>query len=94
LFRPEAWGAALIELNCDDLRRDPLAVHKATLASLLSRASSGLRFNEHLDEGDGPLVFAPAGKMGLEGIASKRRDSRYRSGPTILCGRGRGAKPN
>jgi bifunctional non-homologous end joining protein LigD len=70
----------LIELNGDDLRRDPLAVRKATLASLLSRASSGLRFNEHLDEEDGALVFAHACKMGLEGIVSKRRDSRYRSG--------------
>jgi hypothetical protein len=27
-----------------------------------------------------PLVFAHACKMGLEGIVSKRRDSRYRSG--------------
>jgi bifunctional non-homologous end joining protein LigD len=70
----------LIELNGDDLRRDPLAVRKATLASLLARAAPGLRFNEHLDEADGPLVFAHACKLGLEGIVSKRRDSRYRSG--------------
>ena len=62
------------------IRRDPLAVRKATLASLLSRASPGLRFNQHLDEKDGPLVFAHACKMGLEGIVSKRRDSFYRSG--------------
>jgi ATP-dependent DNA ligase len=40
----------LIELDGDDLRRDPLAVRKATLASLLARAAPGLRFNEHLDE--------------------------------------------
>lgn len=40
----------------------------------------GLRFNEHLDEEDGPLVFAHACKLRLEGIVSKRRDSRYRSG--------------
>src|SRR3974390_3204035 len=70
----------LIEFNGDDLRRDPLVVRKPTLASLLSRASPGLRFNEHLDEKDGPLVFAHACKMGLEGIVSKRRDSFYRSG--------------
>src|ERR1700736_2683142 len=36
--------------------------------------------NEHLDEEDGPLVFAHACKMGLEGIVSKRKDSPYRSG--------------
>jgi hypothetical protein len=43
-------------------------VRKATLASLLRRAAPGLRFNEHLDNGDGPLVFAHACKLGLEGI--------------------------
>jgi ATP-dependent DNA ligase len=44
----------LIELNGDDLRRDPLQVRKATLVSMLARAGSGLRFNEHMDEADGP----------------------------------------
>jgi ATP-dependent DNA ligase len=33
-----------------------------------------------MDEADGPLVFAHACKLGLEGIVSKRKDSRYRSG--------------
>jgi bifunctional non-homologous end joining protein LigD len=47
-------------------------VRKATLASLLARSAPGLRFNEHMDEMDGPLVFAHACKMGLEGIVSKR----------------------
>jgi bifunctional non-homologous end joining protein LigD len=64
--------------NGDDLRRDPLAVRKATLASIVAKASPGIRFNEHI-EGDGPTVFAHASKMGLEGIVSKRRDSSYRS---------------
>jgi bifunctional non-homologous end joining protein LigD len=54
-------------------------VRKATLASMLAKAGLGLRFNEHL-EGHGPTVFAHAGKMGLEGIVSKRKDSPYRSG--------------
>jgi bifunctional non-homologous end joining protein LigD len=70
----------LIELDGDDLRRDPLAVRKATLASLLARTSAGLRFNEHMEAQDGPLVFQHACKLGLEGIVSKRKDSRYRSG--------------
>jgi ATP-dependent DNA ligase len=69
----------LIELNGDDLRRDPLEIRKATLASIAAKASPGIRFNEHI-EGDGPTVFAHACKMGLEGIVSKRRDSAYRSG--------------
>ena len=33
------------------------------------------RFDEHLDNEDGPLVFAHACKLGVEGIVSKRRDS-------------------
>ncbi len=45
----------LIELNGDDLRRDPLEVRKATLASVLTKAGPGIRFNEHI-EGDGPSV--------------------------------------
>jgi hypothetical protein len=55
-------------------------VRKATLAGLLARSAPGLRFNEHLDEHDGPLVFQHACKLGLEGIVSKRRNSPYRSG--------------
>jgi bifunctional non-homologous end joining protein LigD len=69
----------LIELNGDDMRRDPLEVRKATLRSMLAKAGLGLRFNQHM-EGDGPTVFAHACKMGLEGIVSKRKDSPYRSG--------------
>jgi len=66
-------------LNGDDLRRDPLEVRKATLASIVAKAGAGIRFNEHI-EGADPTVFAHACKMGLEGIVSKRKDSRYRSG--------------
>jgi ATP-dependent DNA ligase len=69
----------LIELDGDDMRRDPLSVRKATLASLLAHAASGLRLNEHI-EADGPDVFHHACMLGLEGIVSKRKDSRYRSG--------------
>jgi bifunctional non-homologous end joining protein LigD len=63
----------LIELDGDDLRREPLDVRKATLVSLLRRAAPGLRLNEHI-EADGPTVFAHACNMGLEGIVSKRKD--------------------
>jgi bifunctional non-homologous end joining protein LigD len=38
-----------------------------------------LRFNEHI-EADGSDVFNHACKLGLEGIVSKRKQSRYRSG--------------
>src|SRR5262249_50253584 len=69
----------LIELNGDDLRREPLQGRKATLASVLAKAALDLRPTEHI-EADGPTVFAHACKMGLEGIVSKRKTSTYRSG--------------
>src|SRR5262245_40820177 len=67
------------ELDGKDLRREPLVVRKATLASLLAKAGTGLRLTEHL-EGDGATVFAHACKLGLEGIVSKLKVSTYRSG--------------
>ena len=74
----------LIELDGDDLRREPLVTRKATLASLLSKASPGILLNEPFEH-DGPTVFAHACKLGLEGIVSKRKDSPYRSGRTPLA---------
>jgi ATP-dependent DNA ligase len=59
--------------------RPGLTVRKTTLASLVARAGPGLRFNEHI-EVDGSDVFNHACKLGLEGIVSKRKESRYRSG--------------
>jgi bifunctional non-homologous end joining protein LigD len=69
----------LIELNGDDLRREPLEGRKAALARLLRSVGSGIRLNEHIEH-DGPAVFEHASTMGLEGIVSKRRDSPYSSG--------------
>jgi bifunctional non-homologous end joining protein LigD len=65
----------LVELNGDNLRRDPLEVRKATLASIVAKAGPGIRFNKPI-KGDGPTVFANACKLGLEGVVSKRKDPR------------------
>src|SRR5262249_58729949 len=70
----------LLELDGRDLRREPLEVRKATLASVLRKAGPGVQLNEHLEHEDGEVVFRHACKMGLEGIVSKRLGSRYRSG--------------
>ena len=78
MLTPSIW----IDLNGDDLRCDPLEVRKATLASTLAKAGPGIRFNEHLECDDGETVFHHACKIGLEGIVAKRKDSRYRSGPS------------
>jgi bifunctional non-homologous end joining protein LigD len=69
----------VLELNGEDLRKEPLEKRKAKLEKILRKADSGLRFNEHL-EGDGATIFRHACKLGLEGIVSKRRDLGYRSG--------------
>jgi bifunctional non-homologous end joining protein LigD len=70
----------LLELNGQDLRREPLENRKRELGKLLRwSAEIGLQFNEHIAE-PGDVVFRHACKMGLEGIVSKRLGSRYRSG--------------
>ena len=56
----------LIELNGDDLRRDPPEVRKATLASVLTKAGPGIRFNEQWRAMARPSS-PHACKMGLEG---------------------------
>src|SRR6516165_4881277 len=73
----------LIELNGDDLRREPLEKRKATLARLLAHAGAGARLNEHLEHANGVHLFEHACRMGLEGIVSKRKGSPYRSGRTL-----------
>ena len=70
----------LLELSGTDLRREPIDVRKATLASILRKGRHGVRLNEHLAHSEGDVVFQHACKMGLEGIVSKRLGSRYRSG--------------
>jgi ATP-dependent DNA ligase len=70
----------LLELDGTDLRREPIEVRKATLASILHKSRPGVRLNEHLAQPEGVVVFQHACKMGLEGIVSKRLGSRYRSG--------------
>jgi bifunctional non-homologous end joining protein LigD len=72
-------------LYCDgfDLTRATLVARKSLLAKVLAGlpAGSPIRFSEHL-ETDGPTMFEHAGRLGLEGIVSKRRDLPYRPGRT------------
>jgi bifunctional non-homologous end joining protein LigD len=72
----------LIELRGKDLRREPLEQRKVELRRLLADTDAGLVFNEWIDgeEFDGATVFEHARSLGLEGIVSKRKDSRYVSG--------------
>jgi bifunctional non-homologous end joining protein LigD len=72
----------LIELAGDDRRRDPLEQRKTDLSQLLADASPGLVLNKWIDGNkfDGTTVFEHVCSAGLEGIVSKRKDSRYISG--------------
>jgi bifunctional non-homologous end joining protein LigD len=72
----------LIELAGDDRRRDPLEQRKFDLSRLLADAPPGLVLNNWLDgdKFDGMTVFEQVCSLGLEGIVSKRKDSRYISG--------------
>jgi ATP-dependent DNA ligase len=69
----------LIELDGEDLRREPIEVRKRTLKGLLRRAHPGIAFNRHF-EVEGVVVFRQACALGCEGIVSKRLGSPYRSG--------------
>jgi bifunctional non-homologous end joining protein LigD len=62
------------------LRKLPLHLRKNNLARLLARRSDGI-FASDFEQGEiGPDLFRHACKLGLEGIVSKRRESRYRGG--------------
>jgi bifunctional non-homologous end joining protein LigD len=50
------WAFDLIELNGQDMRREPLEMRKATLEGMLSREDGGICFNEHIS-GDGETRF-------------------------------------
>jgi bifunctional non-homologous end joining protein LigD len=68
------WAFDLLELDGQDMRREPIEVRKATLAS-----DHVAQFNQHLEH-PGDIVFRHACRMGLEGIVSKRLASPYVSG--------------
>jgi bifunctional non-homologous end joining protein LigD len=71
----------LLELDGQDLRREPLVRRKVLLARLLLRARVGLQVNDHVAAA-GDVVYRHACQLGLEGMVSKRLGSRYTSGRT------------
>ena len=76
----------LIELNGDDLRRDPLEVRKATLASIVAKAGPGIRFNEHIRATARPSSSTPAN------LASKASFRSGRIPPIVPAARQIGSK--
>ena len=66
----------LLFLDGENLTALPLVNRKARLASLLKDAPDSLRYNDH-QIGHGPEFHRVACEHGLEGIVSKRTNSRY-----------------
>jgi bifunctional non-homologous end joining protein LigD len=69
----------LLELDGEDLRREPIETRKSALKSLLPGKHAGIVFNAHFIA-DGAIVYRQACTLGCEGIVSKRLGSPYRSG--------------
>jgi bifunctional non-homologous end joining protein LigD len=67
----------LLYLNGCDLRNLPLIQRKAQLKKLITKTD--IQFSESF-EFDGSEMFTHACSVGLEGVVSKVRDSRYASG--------------
>ncbi|TRC98288.1 DNA ligase [Mesorhizobium sp. WSM4303] len=81
------WNAELLAFvafdilhkDGQDLRPLPAIERKAILWDLVKPADGIIQYSQHV-EGGGAAFYEAAGKMGLEGIVSKRRGSPYRSG--------------
>src|SRR5262249_37626266 len=69
----------ILELDGRDLRLKPFTERRRLLAKLVQKPRAGLLLNAQFED-DGPLVFQHACIRGCEGIVSKRKHSRYRSG--------------
>lgn len=71
----------LLHLDGEDLRKAPLEERRAKLRYLVSGSPGRIQISDEYD-GDGPAFFKAADQLGLEGIVSKRKGSRYVSGKT------------
>jgi bifunctional non-homologous end joining protein LigD len=69
----------LLYLKGHDMRKAPLVIRKAELAALLKGNNILLSQSFEIDGGH---MFKTACEMGLEGVVSKQRDSRYTSDRT------------
>ena len=71
----------LLHVDGFDLRDTPLRDRKAALAKIVAATGeeSCIQFSEHI-VGDGDTIFRHAGRLGLEGIVSKKLSAPYRSG--------------
>jgi ATP-dependent DNA ligase len=76
----QLYAFDILALDGDDLRKLPLHLRKTNLARLLARRADGIHLAPFEQGEIGPDLFRAACDMMLEGLVSKRRDSRYRPG--------------
>jgi bifunctional non-homologous end joining protein LigD len=69
----------LVELDGEDLRREPLEERKRLLAQMVAGAPAGVVLNE-VFTADGAHIYKHACALGCEGIVSKRLGSSYKAG--------------
>jgi bifunctional non-homologous end joining protein LigD len=78
----QLYSFDILALEGDDLRKLPLHLPKTNLARLLARGADGIHLAPFEQGEIGPDLFRAACDMMLAGLVSKRRDSRYRPGPS------------
>lgn len=66
----------LIELDGQDLRRQPLIVRKKRLSQLVGKRKDVIRYSEHI-AGQGEKLLREFCEAGLEGVVSKRANAPY-----------------
>jgi bifunctional non-homologous end joining protein LigD len=71
---------AMLHLNDHDLRDMALEERREILASMMNPGGR-IQFSETLP-GEAKAIFHLTDQAGLEGMVSKRKDSKYRSGPS------------
>lgn len=77
----QLYAFDILALDGDDLRTLPLHLRKTNLQRLLVRRADGIHLAPFERGEIGPDLFKAACNMKLEGLVSKRRDSRYKAGP-------------
>jgi ATP-dependent DNA ligase len=76
----QLYAFDILALGGEDLRKLPRHLRKNNLARLLVRRPDGIFVSDFEQREIGPDLFRHACKFGLEGMVSKRRESRYRAG--------------
>jgi bifunctional non-homologous end joining protein LigD len=75
------WCFDLLEINGTDLRDQPLTRRRLRLKTLVKRCNHERVRLSHTFE-DPELLLETCEKLGVEGVVSKRKTSKYSSGPT------------